>query len=146
MNALIDAAEGRYEEFFGSENNIGKIPENKKEFVKVTMSKISFTMHDPVIRKTRMFLVQEQFRNERIAEVTSKHQLHGIQKMYTRIIEKMMHEGLIKKGDPAMLAVELTAPAVLLIAEADRHPQREDEILDSIEKHIRHFCDVYMKA
>ena len=147
LNALIDAAEERYEEYFGSEKNIGKLPENMEEFVQVTMGKISFTMRDPMIRRIRMFLVQEQFRNDRLAEITTRHQLYGIQRMYTRIIEAMMNEGLFnKKDDPEMLAVELTAPAVLLIAGADRQPQCEKEILDSMEKHIRHFCAVYMKA
>ncbi len=146
LNALIDAAEDRYEEYFGSEKNIGKLPKNMEEFVQVTMGKISFTMHDPMIRRIRMFLVQEQFRNERLAEITTRHQLYGVQWMYARIIEAMMNEGLFIRDDPEMLAVELTAPAVLLIARADRQPQCEKEILDSMERHIRHFCAVYMKA
>ena len=146
LNALIDAAEERYEEYFGSEKNIGKLPENMEEFVQATMGKISFTMRDPVIRRIRKFLVQEQFRNDRLAEITTRHQLYGIQRMYTRIIEAMMNEGLFTGDDPEMLAVELTAPAVLLIARADRQPQCEKEILDSMERHIRHFCAVYIKA
>ena len=108
------------------------------------MGRISFTMRDPVIRKTRMFLVQEQFRNERISEVTSRHQLDGIQRMFAKIIEGMMDKGMVKKDDPSLLAVELTAPAVLWIAQADRQPQYVDEVMGNIEKHIRHFCDVYM--
>ncbi len=141
---LIDSAEERYEEMFGSEKNIGKIPESREEFMKVTMERIRFSMQDPIIRKTRMLLVQEQFRNERISEVTTRHQLDGIQKMFAKIIKGMMDKGLIKKDDPEMLSVELTAPAVLQIAKSDRQPQCEKECLDSIEKHIQHFCDVYM--
>ena len=144
LNALIDSAEVRYEEMFGSEENIGKIPESKEEFIKVTMGRISFTMRDPVIRKTRMFLVQEQFRNERISEVTTRHQLDGIQRMFAKIIKGMMEKGIVKEDDPALLSAELTAPAVLQIARADRQPQCEKESLEKIEKHIRHFCKVYM--
>ena len=142
LNALIDAAEERYEEYFGSEKNIGKLPDNMEEFVQVTMGKIAFTMRDPMIRRIRMFLVQEQFRNDRLAEITTRHQLYGIQRMYARIIVAMMNEGLFIRDDPEMLAVELTAPAVLLIARADRQPQCENEILGSMERHIRHFCAV----
>ncbi|MCR5215089.1 MAG: TetR/AcrR family transcriptional regulator, partial [Eubacterium sp.] len=36
LNALIDVAEERYEEMFGSEKNIGKIPKDWEEFIKVT--------------------------------------------------------------------------------------------------------------
>ena len=144
MNALIDNAEARYEEYFGSERHIGKLPENREEFIAVTMDRILFTMRDPMIRRIRKFLVQEQFRNERLAAVTTRHQLEGVQKMYTRILAGMMEKGLFIKDDPELLANELASPVVLLIAKADRQPQYEQEITQSIERHIRHFCDVYM--
>ena len=144
LNALIDSAEVRYEEMFGSERNIGKIPESREEFIKVTMGRILFTMRDPVIRKTRMFLVQEQFRNQRTSEVTTRHQLDGIQEMFAKILKGMMDKGLVKKDDPELLSAELTAPAVLQIARADRQPQCEKNALECIERHLQHFCDVYM--
>ena len=146
LNALIDSAEVRYEEMFGSENNIGKVPQSREEFVKVTMERISFTMRDPKIRKLRMLLVQEQFRNERISEVTTRHQLDGIQRMFAKIIKGMMDEGLVKNDDPELLAVELTAPAVLQITRSDRQPKCEEECMEYIEKHLRHFCKVYMEG
>ena len=145
LNALIDSSEVRYEEMFGSENNIGKIPLSREEFIKVTMERISFTMRDPIIRKIRMLLVQEQFRDERISEVTTRHQLDGIQRMFAKIIKGMMDVGLVKKDDQELLAAELTAPAVLQIARSDRQPQCEEECMEYIEKHLRHFCKVYMK-
>ena len=145
LNALIDSAEARYEEMFGSEKNIGKVPQSREEFIKVTLKRISFTIKDPVIRKTRMLLVQEQFRNERISETTTRHQLDGIQRMFAKIIKGMMDEGIVVEDDPELLAVELTAPAVLQIAKSDRQPQCEEECMEYIEKHLRHFCKVYMK-
>ena len=144
LNVLIDSAEARYEEMFGSEQNIGKIPESREEFIEMTMGRIVFTMRDPVIRKTRMFLVQEQFRNQRTSEVTTRHQLDGIQGMFAKILKGMMDKELVKEDDPALLSAELTAPAVLQIARSDRQPQCEEDALESIEKHLQHFCDVYM--
>ena len=145
LNALIDVAEERYEEMFGSEKNIGKIPKDREEFIKATMERISFTMRDPMIRKIRMLLVQEQFRNERISEVTTRHQLDGVQRMFAKIIKGMMDEGIVRNDDPELLAVELTAPAVLQIAKSDRQPQCEEECMESIERHLQHFCDTYMR-
>ena len=134
LNVLIDSAEARYEEMFGSERNIGKIPESREEFIEMTMGRIAFTMRDPVIRKTRMFLVQEQFRNQRTSEVTTRHQLDGIQGMFARILKGMMDKGLVKEDDPTLLSAELTAPAVLQIARSDRQPMCEEDALESIEK------------
>ena len=145
LNTLIDNAEVRYEDYFGSEKHIGKIPQSKEEFIRTTMGRIAFTMKDPMIQKIRKFLVQEQFRNDRLAEITTRHQLEGVQRMYTIIIEAMMDKGLFDKDDPELLATELTSPVVLWIAKADRQPQYEQEIIKSIEEHLQHFCDVYMK-
>ena len=145
MNALIDSAEAHYESSFGSSEHIGKLPESRDDFVRTTMSRIAFTMHDPMIRKIRKFLVQEQFRNDRLAEITTRHQLVGIQKMYEKIIEGMMKSGLFIHDDPALLAIELVSPVVLWVSKADREPQYEQEIMECIEKHIIHFCDVYMR-
>lgn len=146
LNAIIDNAEARYEASFGSEQHIGTLPDSREAFIGVTMGRILFTMRDPMIRNIRKLLVQEQFRNDRLAAVTTRHQLEGVQKMYAKIIGGMMEKGLFVKDDPTLLADELTAQVVLLIAKADRQPQYEREITESIERHIRHFCDVYMRA
>ena len=145
LNSLIDTVEARYEENFGSDKKIGKLPENIDEFIHATTEKIRFTINDPIIRKMRIFLVQEQFRNERLAEITTHHQIDGIQKMYQKIIEKMMNKGLLAQGDPALLALELTAPVVVLISKVDRQPNSKKESLKIIRKHLQHFFETYKK-
>ena len=145
LNTLIDTAENRYEENFGSDKNIGKIPNSIDEFIHETVKKIRFTMSDPMIRKMRIFLVQEQFRNERLAEITTRHQIEGIQKMYQRILETLMAAGVIVKDDPEMLATEITAPVALWISKVDRQPKCEKEALKFIEKHLQHFFMTYKK-
>lgn len=143
LNSLIDIAEARYEENFGSDKNIGKLPESIDEFLRSTTERIRFTINDPIIRKMRIFLVQEQFRNERLAEITTRHQMDGIQKMYQKIIEDLMNKGLFQKDDPALLAMELIAPITVLVSKADRQPKSKKDALKLIEKHIKHFVEIY---
>ena len=57
LNTIIDSAEVRYDEYFGSDRNIGTLPGNKEQFVQMAMEKVSFTMHDPMIQIIRKFLV-----------------------------------------------------------------------------------------
>lgn len=144
LNTLIDIAESRYEELFGSDNNIGRLPGSKEEFIRSEVQRVSFTVHDPMIRRIRKFLVREQFRNERFAEITTNHQLNGVRRMYTKIIEGMMSKGLFRNDDPELLAIELISPVALWIAKADRQPQYQQEIMQDIEKHVGHFCEQYM--
>jgi len=146
MNSLIKEAELRYAEYFGSEMDIGKIPETKDEFVQMALKKVSFSMNDPVIRKIRMFLVQEQFRNEYLAKITTKHQLDEVQQIYSKIINGMMNNGLIERDDPDLLAAQLISPIMLLVAKVDRQPECAGEAMKKIEGYIQHFCKVYVKG
>ena len=114
-----------------------------EELVRFSMSRIDFTMHDPTIQKVRRLLAMEQFRNPRIAELTTKHHIDGLQGMFRVIFEKMMEAGLLKKDDAALLALEYVAPVSLLIHTYDRQPDREQEIMERIEIHLRHFVNVY---
>ena len=145
LNTLIDTAENRYEENFGSDKNIGKIPNSIDEFIHETVEKIRFTMSDPMIRKMRIFLVQEQFRNERLAEITTRHQVDGLLQMYKKVLETLMTAGIIIRDDPEMLATEITAPVALWISKVDRQPKCEKEALKFIEKHLQHFFKIYKK-
>ena len=65
--------------------------------------------------------------------------------MYTRVLSAMMESGAAAEDDPEMLAMELIAPASLLISKADRQPECGEEIMAMVEKHIRHFCREYLK-
>lgn len=145
LNSLIDAAESRYEENFGSDKKLGKLPDSIDEFVEIALERVRWTMNDPMIRKIRTFLVQEQFRNERLAEITTRHQMDSLLQMYQKIIEDLMNKGLFQKDDPALLAMELTAPVTVLVSKADRQPKSKKEALKLIEKHVKHFVEIYRK-
>ena len=105
--------------------------------------KIKFTMHDDIVRKTRRILAMEQFRNERIAELTSRYHLENLQEMYTGIFMGFMEKGILKKDDPELIALEFVSPVSLLIHMYDRQPEREEEVLNKIRKHFEHFEKVY---
>ncbi len=143
LNSLADVVDARYNEMFGSEEHIGELPDSIDSFIKDTMKRIDFTMHDPMVLKMRKLVIQEQFRDERMAETASRHQLHGIQRMYTRIIKEMMDKGMFVKDDPELMAMELTAPVVLYLAQVDRQPKTEKSAFKNIDRHLRHFCETY---
>ena len=100
-------------------------------------------MRDTQIKKVRRFCNKEQYRDEKIAALTSKHQLTGNQEMYALILEKMMEKKLIQKFDSRLLALELLSPVTLMLGIIDREPHRTDEMLSQIDAHLTHFIKVY---
>ena len=143
FHSLIDMVESRYEEGFGLKNKRGESLESMDELIENAMGRIQFTMYDDVIRKTRRILAMEQFRSERMAELTTRYHLENPQKMYANIFTDMMKKGVLKQDNPESLALEFVSPVSLLIHMYDRQPEREAEILEKIRKHFEHFAKVY---
>lgn len=140
LNALIEKAESYYQANFGSMSNLGKTPGSMNELVTLSMKRILFTLHDPMIRKVRRMLTMEQFRNQSIARLTSKYNIDSVQGLYQRIFQEMMDNGIMKQGDPQLLSMSFAAPISLLIQMCDREPEREQEALERIGIYIRHFA------
>ena len=143
LNSLIAMMEQRYDENFGNTFNLEKIPKSLDEFKEDCLRRIEFTMKDAQIKKVRRFCAKEQYRDEKIAALTSKHQLTGNQEMYALMLEKMMEKNLIRKLDSSLLALEIVAPVSILLGIADREPDRIDEVWNRINAYLDHFITIY---
>ncbi len=142
-NCLLDRMESYYAERFGSENNLPPQPKSCEELLVVTIQMIRFTVNDPKIILTRKLLLTEQFHDERVKELATKHFLEGTQKIFARVFEVMMTDGLLKKDNPEMLSFIYTAPVTSLVHLCDREPQKQELIFKQIEDFINHFISTY---
>lgn len=138
-NALLDKMEAYYALRFGSMDNLPETPDSWDAFVQMAMGMIRFTVHDPQIILTRKLLTTEQFHDARVCKLATKHFLEGTANIYAKVFEGMMNKGLLKKGDPAMLAFSFTAPISALIHLCDREPDRHDEAFVRMEAFVRYF-------
>lgn len=143
LNALIQMVEVYYDENFGSVNNPGEIPSSMEELITLSLKRIEFTLHDPVVKKVRRMLTMEQFRNNRIAQLATKHNIDGIQGMYSQIFQAMMDNGIMRRTDPTLLSMSFASPVSLLIQMCDREPEREQEAMDRIKEFFRFFAEEY---
>ncbi len=141
--ALLDRMEAYYAQRFGSAEHLPDMPKSCEELFSLTMGMIDFTVHDSRIILTRKLLLTEQFHDERVCKLATKHFLGGTEKIFTVTFEKMIADGLLKNEDPAMLAFIYTAPITSLIHLCDREPQKQTEAIGQMEKFIRHFIKTY---
>ena len=91
----------------------------------------------------RKLLLTEQFHDERVCKLATKHFLIGTENIFTIIFEKMMEDGLLKKEDPKMLAFIYTAPVTTLIQLCTREPDKQEEVMRRIEEFIKYFIKTY---
>ena len=145
-NALLDEMIAYYGEHFGSAEHLPPAPDSLDDLAEMTMRMVKLTVHDERIVMTRKVLTLEQFRDVRARELATKHFLTGLTDMFTQIFTGMMEKGLLRRDDPAMLALPYTAPISALIHLCDREPERTEEVLTQIEAFSRHFIKTYGEA
>lgn len=139
LDNIISMMEEKYDATWGNMSNVGKIPDSVEELKALCMQKLEFTINDPQIKKTRIFCVKEQFRNEKLAALTTKHQLTGMCELYAYILDEMIKKGLIKKDDSSKLAQTLVLPICLFVSTIDREPKRHDEMWEKIVDWLDYF-------
>jgi len=142
-NALLDKMEAYYALRFGSMDNLPPTPDSWDAFMQMTMDMIRFTVHDPQIILTRKLLITEQFHDVRVRKLATKHFLEGTANIYTQVFKGMMEKGLLKKGDPSILAFAFTTPISALIHLCDREPDRHDEAFERMEAFVRYFISIH---
>ena len=142
-NAMLDEMEAYYNVKFGSQENLPVIPKNTEELKELTLRMLDFTLHDKKIIMTRRILLTEQFRDERVRELATKHFKTGLEAMFAKIFVGMMENGSLKKNDPAMLALAYTAPISSLVQLSDRDAEKQDEVIDEGKAFIEHFIKTY---
>lgn len=143
FNSMIDMVAAHYEEGFAFDEELVEIPQNMDELIENAMERILFTIHDDILCKIRRILAKEQFRNDRVAEMTTRYHLENLQNFYSLVFEKMIEKGILKQYDPECLALEFVAPVSMLIHIYDRQSERKDEVLEKINRHFEHFVKVY---
>ena len=142
-NALLDQMIAYYGERFGSPKRLPPVPDSLEGLVQMTLEMVNFTVHDEKIVMTRKVLAIEQFRDERARGLATKHFLTGLTEMFTPVFAGMMDKGLLRRDDPAMLALAYTTPISALIHLCDREPERTVEAIAQVEAFSRHFAKVY---
>lgn len=142
-NSVLDRMEAYYAERFGSESNLPPQPESCEDLLVLTMQMLRFTANDPKIILTRKLLLTEQFHDERVKKLATKHFLEGTQKIFAKVFKGMMSDGLLKKDNPEMLSFSYTASITSLVHLCDREPENKEQIFKRIEDFVTHFISTY---
>ena len=138
-NAMIDYVERYYSEHIHSASDIA-IPNNWDEFTELSLRQIEFTLHDDTVRRARKLLTVEQYKNDIVSSMATKHFISDIETLYSKIFVGMIEKGILKTENPDLLAFQYTAPVTVLIHLCDREPEKEAEIMDKIKAHIKLFA------
>ena len=142
LDALVKEVLEQYEKhsMFSKEDSF---PSDIDGVIDMIKAQLTFIIHDPFVSKARKLLVIEQFKNEELAKLQTKQNYTDIVSFFVRLLNHLKNEGVIQGDDTRMMAMQLAFPINVWINLCDRESERESEVLDLVEGHLRAFFKVY---
>ena len=127
------------------EKDTGSLPQTSDDAVQMIQGQIRYILHDPAISRARKMLVIEQFQNPALAKLQTKQNYTDVLRYFTGLVQRLIRQGVLAEDDPEILAAQFCLPISVWINLCDREPDREQEIMGLVDKHIRQFFRVYGK-
>ena len=88
-------------------------------------------------------LVIEQFQNPELAKLQPKQNYSDVLQYFTGLVKQLIRQGVLAEDDPEIMAAQFCLPISIWINLCDREPDREQEVMELVDKHIRQFFRVY---
>lgn len=111
--------------------------------VQLILGHVRYIIHDPQVSRARKMLTIEQFQNAELKELQTKQNHTDVMNYFTGLVRFLIRQGRLLDEDPEIMAAQLCLPITVWINLCDRHPEREEEIMSLIERHIRQFFRIY---
>ena len=127
--------------FFRKGEDLGEDP--VKTVVGRVREQIRFVLHDDRISKVRKFMTIEQFRNPQISVLQTKHVYSDLLACNLALVNDLVGKSVLKNEDPEIMAAQFTFPVSAWLNLCDREPEREEEVMQLIERHVRQFFRIY---
>ena len=112
---------------------------------RVILEQLRYILHDPHISRARKMLVVEQFRNPELAQLQTRQNYTDVLTYFTSLVERLIRSDVPAGEDPGIMAAQLCLPISAWISLCDREPDREDEVMELVGRHIAQFFRVYRK-
>ena len=142
LDALVKEVLEQYEKH-SMFSILDSFPSDIDGVIEMIKAQLTFIIHDPFISKARKLLVIEQFKNEELAKLQTKQNYTDIVSFFVRLLDHLKNEVVIQGDDTRMMAMQLAFPINVWINLCDRESERESEVLDLVEGHLRAFFKVY---
>ncbi len=100
---------------------------------------VRFSMSDEYSRRVRRMLTISQFQRRELGEMYTRRYVDAMLGYDEKLFEQLMKAGVIKEGDPKVLAAMFYAPVIMHMGIWDREPERAKECETAIKKHVEQF-------
>ena len=127
------------------EKDDGSLPVTADAAVQMIQGQMRYILHDPIISRARKMLVIEQFQNPELAELQTKQNYSDVMAYFAGLMKQLIRQGVLTETDPQIMAAQFCLPITVWINLCDREPNREQEVMELVERHIRQFFSIYQR-
>ena len=125
------------------EKDAGSLPQTSDDAVQMIRGQILYILHDPVISRARKMLAIEQFQNPELAKLQTRQNYADVLGYFVGLVKQLIRQGVLAEDDPEIMAAQFCLPISEWINLCDREPEREAEVMELVDKHIRQFFRAY---
>lgn len=125
------------------EKDSSDLPLTPDAAVQMIQGQIRYILHDPSISRARKMLVIEQFQNPELAMLQTKQNYSDVLQYFTGFVKQLIRQEVLAEDDPEIMASQFCLPISVWINLCDREPDREPEVMELVDKHIRQFFRLY---
>ena len=152
FDAIIDEMNHRFEaqahnlSINGTDPTIdAEIYKNMDEdhLVKLGNDLFAYFLHDSYTKRFRKMLTLEQFKDKELAKTYSSQYFDMPLTYQGMLLGLLVAQGFLVSDDVPVMTLQFYAPIYLLLTVCDRQPEREQEAIKLIGKHIRQFDKLY---
>ena len=104
-----------------------------------------YFLHEEYTKLFRKMLTLEQFHNAELSELYSRQYFDDPLKYQSDLFALLIGKGIFKEENADIMALHFYSPIYTLLTLCDRHPDRENEALKMLEKHIKQFNVIYLR-
>ena len=127
------------------EKDADNLPLTADEAVRMIQGQIRYILHDPAISRARKMLVIEQFQNPQLAFLQTKQNYTDVMRYFTGLMRQLIRQSVLEEDDPEIMAAQFCLPVSQWLSLCDREPEREAEVMELVERHIRQFFRLYAR-
>ena len=111
--------------------------------VQMIQGQLRYILHDPAISRARKMLTIEQFQNADLAKLQTRQNYEDVLRYFTGLVGFLIRQGALTEDNPEIMAAQLCLPITVWLGLCDREPEREQEVMELVERHIRQFFRIY---
>ncbi len=155
FDAIVEKTARQYEDYTDEINihvqalsqDLGLFSKISEEHLAEKMRQVfDFSLHNRDIRQFRRMMTIEQFRSPELSALYSERYVDRMIAYHAGIFRYLAQNGELCAEDPEQLALMYVSPVLTLLGICDREPQREEECVARLEKHVRLFYRTFHTA